>query len=33
MERESKEQPMKGKVKGPIKFQIQLNEEQKKQNP
>jgi phosphate starvation-inducible protein PhoH len=30
MERESKEQqPMKGKVKGPIKFQIQLNEEQK----
>jgi phosphate starvation-inducible PhoH-like protein len=29
MEREVKEQPSKGKVKGPIKFKLQLNEEQK----
>ena len=29
MERTVKEAPMKGKVKGPIKFKIQLNEEQK----
>jgi phosphate starvation-inducible PhoH-like protein len=29
MEREVKDQPAKGKVKGPIKFKIQLNEEQK----
>jgi len=29
MEKTTKESPIKGKVKGPIKFKLQLNEEQK----